>query len=833
MKPGLGATYRLQLGPGLGFAEAAGRLDRLSALGIETLYCSPVAEAVPGSTHGYDGTDPGRVRGELGGPAGLAGLSAACEARGLGLCIDLVPNHLSTWTGGPWWRQLLAEGPAGEMAEVFDVAWGRPGEPGAGKVTLPLLDRPAPEAVAAGLVRLGERDGQPVVLVGEADLPIAGGRARPGDDLAEVLAAQHYRLVDWHDRADRNYRRFFDIDGLVGVRVEREAVFARTHRLVSELAATGQISAVRVDHVDGLREPAAYLRRLQSATGLPIVVEKILTGDERLRRIWPVRGTTGYEVIDDVGGALVDPDGYARLVSAGRVDGDPAVAEATDAGRRLVVGEHFPGELDRLARALDVDPDGLGALLAHLPVYRTYLAMPARVGSAPAVAPEDLEVLGAAGAAAQAEQVVGALLDPGRLTATLALQQLMGAVMAKGVEDTAWYRLAGPLAFCEVGGDPARDRRDGVARLHLRAAERAADGRAGLVPSSTHDTKRSGDVRARLYALTERVDAFEEGLGAFRRHLAHAVPPGDGSVPDPAGEATLTRTLAQLCLGVLPAAGQDGGGGAGRGDLGERVGEALVKSAREGKQRSSWTAPDEAYEDGLRRLAAAALAEDGRLVRAAFGSLVDEVARLGAVASLAGVVLRATLPGTPDCYEGDEAWQLSLVDPDNRRPVDEAHLTALAARVAALDPPLPGAVAGLRRSWRDGAIKLLVTSRSLSARRIAPDALAPDAGYHAVAAEGPQAGSAVAFLRVGRAGGVVLAVTTRLAGRLEADPGDLPSGASFSHTALELPAGAPGRWREVLSGREVSCHGRRLAVAEALGELPVGVLVGSRVAERR
>lgn len=811
MRPGLGATYRLQLGPEMGFAEASGRLDHLVALGVETLYCSPVAEAVPGSAHGYDGTDPTALRVELGGAAGFGALSSACEERELGLCVDLVPNHLATWPGGRWWRRLLAEGPAGELSEVFDVAWTAPGGSGAGKVLLPLLDRPLPEALAAGLVRLGRRRGEAVVLVGGDDLPLAGGPAREGEDVAEVLEAQHYRLVDWHDKTARNYRRFFDIDGLVGVRVEREDVFDLTHGLVVELAARGRISALRVDHVDGLREPAAYLERLRAATGLPVVVEKILTGDEQLRRHWPVAGTTGYEVIDDVGGALVDPEGHAALVAAGRADGDPAVGEATVRARALVVRASFPGEIARLAGALSLEAEALAATLARLPVYRTYLAPGARAPSGVEVTAEDRGVLEAAGGTPERDGAVAALLDPANLPATLAAQQLMGAVMAKGVEDTAWYRLSGPLAFCEVGGDPGRDRRDGPDRLHRRAGERAAGGRAGLVPSSTHDTKRSGDVRARLYALSGLAAGFEAGLGAFRRALRDELGPGG-----PAGEAPVTRLLAETALAVLPCEGVGD-------DLAARVAGAVVKGAREAKVHTTWTEPDEAYETGLRALVRVALAGEGELVRRCFGRLVADVARHGAVLSLASVVLRSALPGIPDCYQGDEAWAFSLVDPDNRRPVDWVRLEGLSARVGA------GMDAGAaRRDWRSGAVKVLVTARCLAARRAAPDAFAPTAGYTPVVAEGRAAGQVVALLRTGEDGGAALAVATRLPGRLRAIGDDLPHGSSFAGTHLALPPGAPGRWRDALTGRDVAVAGRTVALADVLGELPVALLVAAR-----
>ena len=857
----LGATYRLQLRPGFGFTEAARLVPYLARLGAETVYCSPVAEAVPGSTHGYDGVDPGRLRGELGGDTGYRVLVDTCDAAGLGICIDLVPNHLSTWSGGPWWRRLLSEGPTSEMAEVFDVDWDAGGRATRGTVTLPLLDRPLDDALRSGGVRLAARDGAPVVEVGEVDLPVAGGHARPDDDIREVLAAQHYRLVDWHDRQDRNYRRFFDIDGLVGVRVEVPHVFDLTHRLVTELARSGRLSALRVDHVDGLRDPTAYLRRLAAATDVPIVVEKILTGGEALRATWPVVGTTGYETVDAVGGVLVDPDGYEQLRAAGRADGDQPVGPLTVTTRRLVARTSFPGEMERVAQRLGVPAAELEEAVVRLPRYRTYLrpigpagdggvgagdggvgAGDGGVGAGEAPDdPEDVAVwrsLAAAGPWAGEEgrscrAVVETVLRRDRRSGALRVQQLTGALMAKGVEDTAWYRLSGPLAFCEVGGDPGRDRHDGPERWHAWCADRVAAGATGLVPGTTHDTKRSEDVRCRLYALSELPAELEAGLARFRRALG---------LPEDGGDLAFeSRVLAQTTLGILPARpGADGDA-----ELSDRLGAALEKSAREAKRRSSWTDPDTAYEGRLRTLASQALADGAALTKRCFGTLVDDVARLGAINSLSSVVLRHTLPGIPDCYQGDESWNLSLVDPDNRRPVDWAALGEAASRSlgegggggagARRGGEMGGDVDALRRSWRDGRVKLVVTARCLAARRAARPALRPGAGYEPVGSAGPARPSVLAYARHGpsvgadRAGTTVwaIAVTTRLARSLDAAPGDLPRGSAYAGTSLLLPDGAPRRFRDALSGDVIEAPGRVLPLDAVLRKLPVALLVAS------
>ncbi|MHB1597999.1 MAG: malto-oligosyltrehalose synthase [Acidimicrobiales bacterium] len=855
MTAGMGSTYRLQLGPTLDFDDAAALVGHLASLRVENLYCSPISEAVPGSTHGYDGTDPSRLRAELGGEQGFRRLGTALAAAGIGCVVDIVPNHLSTWAGGPWWRAVLRDGRASELAEVFDVDW----DAGAGKVLLPLLDRPLDEALAEGSVTTRAVGGEPVVAVGGTHLPVTGGALRPDEDVAEVLGAQHYRLVDWHDRSARNYRRFFDIDTLVGLHTERPEVFERLHALVGRLVADGLVTGLRVDHVDGLADPAGYLRRLAELTGgLPVVVEKILTGDETLRRSWRVVGTTGYEALDDIGGALVDPQGCDRLAEAAATEGEPDVASCATACRRAVASTTFAAELEHVATALGTSTESLVEVTVALPVYRTYL------DSGP-LASEDSEAL--AIATARSPGMLDALLDPSHAAAVTSWQQRSGAVMAKGVEDTAWYRLAGRLAFCEVGGQPARSRADGVTRLHARAGGRAASGEAGLVPGTTHDTKRSGDVRCRLYALSELAAPFEAGLRRYRELLGATTGPGSGPGGDlgtGAGDAgragaaarslALTRLLAQTILAMLPAADDRSSGGSrssgddAYGELSSRIGAAMVKGEREAGIVTTWDHPDGSAEGLIRELVERSLARQGQLVRAAFGALVDDVARLGATLSLSAVLLRSTLPGAPDCYQGDEAWNLALVDPDNRRSVDfaalGARLAALglsplgvpgsrASRPAAPGPGVPGIVrpdgvaARCRVAWRTGDVKLLVTASVLEGRRAWSDSFGRDAAYRGVEPVGPASASVVACARAASCQGPwAVGIATRLPSRLDAPAGDLPAGrSSYGSTELVLPAGAGRRFVEACTGNVVEASGGRVAVAEACTELPVALLL--------
>jgi len=806
----------------------------LASLGVELAYLSPVAEAVPGSVHGYDGTDPTAVREELGGRSGFDRLVAELRRHGLGILLDIVPNHLATWPSGPWWGDVLRRGRESQYAPVFDIDWEASGDRsdeapggGPGKVVLPILGAPLEDVLAANELRVEIVDGSTVLCYGPncPALPLADGTGEPGDDVAQVIARQHYRLAWWRDGRARNYRRFFDIDDLVGVRVEDEGIFELTHRLVGELVEAGAVDGLRVDHIDGLADPAGYLRRLQELSGgMPIVVEKILAGDEALRADWPVAGTTGYEALDDISGALVDPAGLGRLVAGARDEGEDRIADVVAGGKRLAAAETFLAEREHAADHLGADPSALTQVLVDLPVYRTYV-------SGAGASELDRAIIDTVATG----DLAGRLLSPS--DGVVRFQQLSGPVMAKGVEDTAWYRLVGPLAFLEVGGDPGRDRADGVERLHSRAAARAISGSGGLVPGTTHDTKRSADCRARLLALAEVAPEFEAGLVRFGA-LVPLRKTGSGKLVPSALEL---RLVAATLLAVAPVGGSEEEWA----PLVDRVGEALRKAAREAKVHSSWTDPDSEYEDALIAVAQQGLAAEGAVLREAFGDLVEEVAGLGVTLGLGQVVLRSLLPGVPDCYQGDESWNLSLVDPDNRRPVDFARLSE---ELALLDGPAsPEAAATLGTGWRNGLVKLWVTRQCLRARALVPAAFAPGAGYVALRASGTHAGNVVSFARVaaGGAPGQAIAVTSKMPRRLAAFRGDLPVGRrAWGDTTLELPAAlagtpadagsgrsaekAPARedgWHDVLSGRRLAPEAGRLDLGVLLADLPVAVLV--------
>ena len=749
------STYRLQLHAGFTFADARAVLGYLDDLGVSHVYLSPVTTAVAGSMHGYDVIDPTRVSDELGGADGLRELAADAHGRGLGLVVDIVPNHLAASVDNPWWWGTLRDGPDAPHARVFDVDWTD------GRVLLPVVDRPVEQCVVRGDVRVGH-DG--LLHVGGMVLPLRDGDV--SGTVHDVLARQHYELVDWHEPR-RNYRRFFDVDSLVGVRVDDPLVFEETHALVRSLLRDGVIDGLRVDHVDGLRDPLAYLRRLRALAGdgTYVVVEKILTGDETLRDGWPVDGTTGYDAMTDLDDVLVDPDGWRTLARV-----QPPFETVEREAKRMVLEELLRPELDRVVEALgERERTSVTALTVALPVYRTYLD-----GDGPG--DEDLDVLTHAAervGTSEAAALVERLTSAGARDVAMRWQQLCGPVMAKGHEDTALYRDAVLVSRNDVGGDPGRAPDHAVARLHARNAARAARWPRTMLATSTHDTKRSEDVRARIAVLSERADEFEAGLARLRDRLDLS-----------ALTAVEQRLLAQTLLGV----GLDGP------DLRARLHDYLRKALREAKQQTSWLSPDEAHERAVLAALDACLANGGTAYLAAFGDLVGCVARAGAHNSLVLALLKLAGPGVADTYQGTELIDLSLVDPDNRRPVDFARRRTL-LRDASDDP--------------DGR-KLLTTTRALHARREHP-ALFVGGAYVPLACDDARV---IAFAR--REGDDwAVAIASRFPTRGVADG------------VLALPERAPREWHDALGDRAVGAVDGALDLADVLATLPVALLLGS------
>ncbi|MGK9167230.1 malto-oligosyltrehalose synthase [Inquilinus limosus] len=832
------ATARLQIHSGFTLDDARAALPYLARLGISHVYASPLLAARPGSPHGYDVIDPTRIDPERGGEAGFERFTEALRAHGLGLILDIVPNHMAATPDNPWWRDVLEHGRASPHAVAFDIDWDAPAHPG--RVLLPILGRPYREALYAGDIglRFDEETGRFFVVVPGHTLPMAPGTVAIGaaiehsvpEEMHNMLEQQHYRLAHWRvAAAEINYRRFFDIDDLVALRVEDPAVFDATHGRILGAVAAGQVRGLRIDHVDGLADPAGYLARLRRAVdtvrpaGTPfyIVVEKILAEGEELPAGWPVDGTTGYEIANIVHALQLDPAAAEpiRAAYAGFTGDRGTMADTVRHCRRAVIEGSLAAPfaalvdaVDRLARSGWVDGsqartairltpaairEALAAVIERLPAYRGYVGcsgdgtafgLDAAIGAARAALPA---TCGTA-LTLVAELMTGRV--PGEEAAGILcrFQQLTGAVAAKAVEDTAFYRHVPLVSLNEVGGRPERF---GIepAEFHAIFARRRRDWPDALSALSTHDHKRGADVRARLAALSELPADWQACLAAWSALLApHRGGSDDRPVPSRRHEYLFYQTV----IGTWPAGGPHAG-------YADRIAAYMRKAAREGKDETSWIDPNQAYEAGLERFVRAALAP-GNPFTAAVTPFAGRVARIGAVNGLTQLAMQMTLPGVPDLYQGTEGWDLSLVDPDNRRPVDWAQLAEQLDRVAGADPE------ELAAAWPDGRIKHWLTARLLRLRREDP-ALFARGDYAPVEASGPAAAHVVAWRRSLDRRHLVVAVPRLVAGRLNGALGL----AGFDGTVLELPDGTDG------GGEERRGVGSRVDLGPVFGRLPV------------
>jgi (1->4)-alpha-D-glucan 1-alpha-D-glucosylmutase len=873
------ATYRLQFGPDLGFADAARIAGYLAELGVSHVYASPYLASASG-THGYDVVDHSRVEPRLGGDAAHRSMCEAFAVHGLGQLLDVVPNHMAVAgrANAMWW-DVLANGPSSRFAAFFDIEWQAPEERMRDTLLLPVLGDHYGRVLEAGELRLDRIGVDVVVRYHEHEFPISprtldvvlrGAAERCGiqelralgedlrrlpdatatdpvsvqlrhrestrllevlgrvlaerpdaeqgldetiaalnadpDALDALLERQNYRLAFWR-AADRDltYRRFFDIDTLIALRIEDERVFESVHALVFDWLREGLIDGLRIDHVDGLRDPKQYLARLRGrAPDAWLLVEKILVGDERLREDWPIDGTTGYEFARRATGVLIDSGGEAQLTKlyerfTGRLETLPDLVRAK---KHLVLRDLLGSDVNRLTalflavcerhrRHRDYTRHELHEVLretlACMTVYRSYVR-----ATVQEVGEEDVALVEGAIACAKGNRPD---LDPsafdflgdvlllrvaGAREGELAtrFQQLSAPTMAKGVEDTTFYVYDRFVALNEVGGEPLQFGTS-VEELHRASAEVAEKWPRTLLALSTHDTKRSADVRARLALLSEIPEPWG---AAVERWSKHNEKHWGGAAPDRNVEYLLYQTL----VGTWPI------------DV-DRVLAYLEKACREMKEQTGWTQPNSAYEEGLRGFVQGALA-DAEFV----GDLQAFVAPLvapGRANALVQQLLQLTSPGIPDVYQGSELWDLSLVDPDNRRPVDFARRTALLEELR--EPRLADVLARAD----EGLPKLWLLRQALAVRRGEEAAFAPGASYRPLWATGSRAAHAIAYLRGER----VLVLASRSPMKLAGD---------WQGTSLDLPE---GRWEDVLGLR--AHDGGSTSLDALLADLPVALLV--------
>lgn len=912
------ATYRLQFHKDFTFDHAAAIVPYLHRLGISHVYASPVQTARPGSTHGYDIVDHSSINPELGGEAGFLRLSDALKAHGLGLVLDIVPNHMGI--GGAdnvWWLSVLEWGQLSPHAPAFDIDWERLGANG--KMVLPFLGEGYGAALESGQLKLAfDFDSgnlsiwhfehrfpvnpltYPIVLdrvltlVADAadpsyreilavsarlrSLAEAGSAAPEGglleecealkqrlvaafaaspalaeganrtiqlingangipesfDTLHRILEMQSYRLAYWRVAAsDINYRRFFDINALAGVRVEEPAVFQRTHALMFELVRAGHIQGLRIDHIDGLADPEAYVRALQAeiGPGFYILAEKIL-GHGELLRPWPLSGTTGYDALNLIDGVLVDRSAAGPIEQAYREASGTSESYGflLRQAKRETLEASFASELEVLVSDLARIASGnrrtrdytihamrqaLADIIERFPVYRSYIA------GAPA--PEDRELIektvaGAIRATRMADRslhefIAKVLLGDVDTSSGRPLpehierfrrrfQQLTGPVTAKSLEDTLFYRYGPLLALNEVGGEPSQI---GVApeTFHAANGERRRSWPHAMIATATHDTKRGEDSRARLLALTEMPGRWTRHAELWQS-LSRELGP-DPDLPDSRDRHLILQQL----LAAWPFELLDEDFRTGLDAFRDRMQAWVEKALREAKRHTSWTNPQSSYEDAAKDLIGRCLEPESRFIEA-FRPLACDLARNGMVKGLTRTVLKLTLPGVPDFYQGTEFWDLSLVDPDNRRPVD------FAAREKSLSEDAE--IAALLANWRDGRIKQRVIARLLEDRARSPR-LYEDGDYRELPVRGARSGDLLAFAR--NRGPEKLRVLATRVTRADTGAGSMPTGSYWSDA---FAGTGRGEWQDVLTGREVVADDKGCAVSSALELLPVAVL---------
>ncbi len=866
------STYRLQFHAGFTFHDATAVAPYLRDLGIGHVYCSPYLKARAGSTHGYDVTDCARLNDELGTADDYERFCAELRRLGLKQILDTVPNHMGVATNdNPWWNDVLKNGRESRFADYFDIAWDECAPPGQQpKVLLPVLAMPYGEALQSGDLRVESDAGEwfvkyadrrfplsPASVGAGLDLAINGqpGRAASFDALHDLLDRQAYRLAYWRTAAETiNYRRFFDINDLAALATEREDVFEAVHALTFKLVDEGKVSGLRVDHPDGLYDPRGYFERLQKtyARGagarppLYVAAEKILAADEQLPSDWAVAGTTGYDFLNKINGLYVDPAGreeFTRRYQAW-VGEATTFAELAYEKKRMILKTSLASELGRLGRQLAALADrhrgwrdftlpeltrALREMIACFPVYRTYIATAQ-------VSPTDRQHVERASANAAGRNprmgaavfrfIAGVLLqiypegldEAGRaaqLRFAGRFQQLTAPATAKGIEDTAFYLYNRLVSLNEVGGDPS-EFGVSVAKVHEYLAHRHANWPGAMSVLSTHDTKRSEDVRARLNVLSEIPGEWWARVERWRK-LNQALRTAAGGAPSADDELLLYQSL----LGAWPM--RDDGD---RGDLANRIVAFMRKAVREGKARSSWTDPNAAYEEAIERFARGLLDPgSGREFLADFVPFAGRVREWGMVNSLSQTLLRLSAPGVADTYQGTELWDLSLVDPDNRRPVDYQqradYLAEIGERSRADRARL---LEELVRERADGRIKMLITWRALQWRRDFGAGLL-NASYEPVRVLVVKAEHLFAFARRAAGKTAVVMVARGVAALTEA--GDWPVGRRvWGDTTVQLP-GIGGDLIDVVGGSRVAVSGGAIAVGEALATLPAALLINA------
>jgi len=943
----ISATYRLQFNKDFTFRDATGLLDYFSELGITHIYASPIWRSRPGSTHGYDVIDPTRLNPELGTEADFFTLQTELRNRGMGLVLDIVPNHMSASSDNSWWMDVLEHGPESAYASYFDIDWHPPSRSLESKILLPVLGRPFAEALEGGEFKLIFSDGRLFLQYFESLFPLApktylailgknteklrerlgeestvyqeysgivaafaglrspatvtpgeAGEKRfrfearerlrqlvsssaeveaflndrlrelmgqPGDpasfsSLEKLLAEQFYVLSYWQNvNEEINYRRFFTITDLVGVRVEDPLVFEATNGLITRLAAQPPVDGLRIDHIDGLRDPLAYLNRLreqlgkESASGepreVPIYVEKILARRERLPREWPSAGTTGYDFLNALNSVFVDPKGakcieeiYDRFVGKKLVYEDLLYQK-----KKLVMSTLLGVEMrslghqlalladkDRYARDLSRSDltQALFETTAHMPIYRTYtrnlevsredakiieLAIENALSRKFYLQPAHFDFIGDVLLVKNRPHLLPDQREA-RLNFVMRWQQFTGPIMAKAFEDTFLYVYNPLVSLNEVGGEP-RPTAATTESFSRFVAERRKHWPNSMNATTTHDTKRSEDVRARISVLSEIPGKWKDRLERWSKlNSKHKTQVDGQQVPDRNEEVFLYQTL----LGVWPSNGNTDA------SLVERLQAYAVKATREAMVYTRWTLPNTAHENALKKFVASVLKPgSGNAFLRDFAAFQSSIGHRGMVNGLAQTLLKIISPGIPDFYQGSELWDLRLVDPDNRQPVDFATRVSMLAALkqSETSASLASELAG---HWEDGRIKLYAIWKALNFRRAQPE-LFSKGDFVELKTNGPYAEHILAILRRHKREWILLVAPRWLSRAQEGRADDAEF--RWRDAAIQLPDSAPSLWESIFTGEKITFVNQRpksIRVDQLLAVFPVALLSGGK-----
>ncbi|HEX4263618.1 MAG TPA: malto-oligosyltrehalose synthase [Verrucomicrobiae bacterium] len=877
-----GATYRLQFNRDFTFRHASEILSYLSDLGISDVYASPLFQAGPESTHGYDTCCYGKLNPNLGTDEDFERFTTALKDHKMGLLLDVVPNHMSATTSNAWWLDVLRNGRESEFAKFFDIDWSPNNPTLKNKVLLSVLEDHYGKVLESGKLQLAFMDGEFFISYYDRNFPVNGatlpadeknnpaavlvafkgtpGNARSFDKLDVLIQRQHYRLAYWRVAPEEiNYRRFFDIAEMVAVKMELPEAFHATHELVFEWLKAGKITGLRVDHPDGLWDPKEYLQRLQAAEPPPyVVVEKILSGDEQLSKDWPAEGTTGYDFLNRVNGLFVNRLNALALDEIYRefTGNNSSFAEIVCRNRRLVLEQSFASELNALTHRLrDIAAHArsghdftfaelrraLEEIAASFPVYRTYLTeTTARVSE------QDRNVIQKAvrdssgRTVSQGERAVfefiehvllldlgGELDDAGLKSArefVMKFQQLTGPAMAKGLEDTTFYQFNRLVSLNEVGGDPEKV---GLTLEEFHAANSASARQwpHAMLASATHDTKRGEDARARLNVLSEMPFEWRAAVGRWSRmNRNHKTTVENAPAPDANDEYLFYQAL----IGAWFA-------GVEKTELKEfraRIAAFMLKAVKEAKVHTSWTDPNAAYEKAVGDFVERVLSDAGDNVFIDdCRSFARKVAFFGRFNSLSQTLLKIASPGMPDFYQGSELWDLNLVDPDNRRPVNYAARQKILSDVKKKFEAIQGDgrefFSTLLKDEEPGAMKLFLICRALDFRRTQRE-LFERGDYAPLSVVGEKQEHLCAFAREWN-GKKVIVVVPRLVFGLTRGGEVPPLGEFWKDTVLMLPQSRAGSsFRNVLTGETMVAIEKKgdaaLEAGRVLRNFPIALL---------